>query len=113
VIPLAVTSTVRRRIAPDAAPSAANEAVLRDVAADEVQDELGPAATGRLAHLSGGVIAGLHVAVAPTSVASANLSGERSTATICAGASAASSWIAMCPSPPAPITTALEPGTSL
>jgi hypothetical protein len=32
VIPLAVTSTVRRRIAPDASPSAANEAVLGDLA---------------------------------------------------------------------------------
>ena len=40
------------------------------------------------------------------------LFGSTSTATTRVGDSASRIWIAMCPRPPAPITTAVEPGSS-
>ena len=50
---------------------------------------------------------------APTSVASVSAGSRVSTAITLAGVSASRIWMARCPRPPAPITTACEPGVSL
>ena len=50
---------------------------------------------------------------APTSVASARASGLRSTTITLVGVRCFRSWMARCPSPPAPITTAEEPGSRM
>src|SRR5690606_28172564 len=50
---------------------------------------------------------------APTSLASSSFASDRSRATTVAGLIARRIWMPTCPSPPAPLTTATDPGTSL
>ena len=74
--------------------------------------DLGACPAGELAHAVDVPAVGLDtVWCAPHCSASFSASGLRSTAMISAGVSAPRHWMPMWPSPPAPITTALLPGS--